>query len=220
MKVTFVCHGCGKKLKARPDSVGRTRKCPVCATRVTCPEPVVAAKAIDGQVLDAEVLMAEVVPSAPAAAAAARWDAARQGPAHGLDPYADIDDEPYRLVDAAPATSTPMEPKRPCPMCGEIILASAVKCRFCGEVFDEAIIKGNSKKRRKSYGTGVTSTTRAREIAAGLLCIALGIGLTIASLASASEDDPNGRRFILFYGLIIGGFIQVCRGTYGLITSS
>ncbi|HKB42380.1 MAG TPA: hypothetical protein VKD72_38495, partial [Gemmataceae bacterium] len=27
------------------------------------------------------------------------------------------------------------EARRPCPMCGEMIIASAVKCRFCGEIF-------------------------------------------------------------------------------------
>lgn len=29
--------------------------------------------------------------------------------------------------------------RRPCPMCGEMILTTAIKCRFCGEVFDEVL---------------------------------------------------------------------------------
>jgi hypothetical protein len=29
--------------------------------------------------------------------------------------------------------------RRPCPMCGEMILAGAAKCRYCGEVFDETL---------------------------------------------------------------------------------
>jgi hypothetical protein len=93
-----------------------------------------------------------------------------------------------------------------------------VKCRFCGEVFDETLRKGKSR-RRKSSGYGVTGTTRVRELVGGLLCMALGIGLTVASFAFASEDDPRGRRFFLFYGLIIGGFIQMCRGIVGLVRS-
>jgi predicted nucleic acid-binding Zn ribbon protein len=209
MKITFPCHGCGRKLKARPDSVGRTRKCPVCATRVTCPERLVAANARDLDVLDAEV-----VPAAPAAAAVAR----EKAPA--FNPYVDADDEPYKLAGPDPAATSAPEPKRPCPMCGEMILVSAVKCRFCGEVLDKSLLKGKAKRRSQSFGTGLTSTTRIREIAGGLLCMALGIGLTVASFASASEDDPNSRRFILFYGLILGGFVQMCRGIFGLITDN
>jgi predicted RNA-binding Zn-ribbon protein involved in translation (DUF1610 family) len=33
------------------------------------------------------------------------------------------------------------EKRRPCPMCGEMILAAARKCRYCGEIFDETIRK-------------------------------------------------------------------------------
>ncbi|MBW3539867.1 MAG: hypothetical protein KY476_06325 [Planctomycetes bacterium] len=37
-------------------------------------------------------------------------------------------------------------PRRPCPVCGEMIVASAAVCRFCGEVFDESIA-GHSRER-------------------------------------------------------------------------
>jgi hypothetical protein len=176
---------------------------------VTCPERLVAANARDLDVLDAEV-----VPAAPAAAAVAR----EKAPA--FNPYVDADDEPYKLAGPDPAATSAPEPKRPCPMCGEMILVSAVKCRFCGEVLDKSLLKGKAKRRSQSFGTGLTSTTRIREIVGGLLCMALGIGLTVASFASASEDDPNSRRFILFYGLILGGFVQMCRGIFGLITDN
>jgi len=56
----------------------------------------------------------------------------------------------HEIVDAEPApaqaaegdftaespTDLPNEARRPCPMCGEMIAKDAVKCRFCGEVFD------------------------------------------------------------------------------------
>lgn len=34
------------------------------------------------------------------------------------------------------------EPRRPCPLCGEMIRTSAIKCRFCGEIFDPTFRKG------------------------------------------------------------------------------
>src|SRR5262245_1841225 len=61
------------------------------------------------------VYEAEVVPAAIAAA-----------PAAGFDPV-------------QPAGEDPNEARRPCPMCGEMILTSAVKCRFCGEIFDKIL---------------------------------------------------------------------------------
>src|SRR5262249_4537250 len=42
------------------------------------------------------------------------------------------------------------EQRRPCPMCGEMILVSAVKCRFCGEIFDPALKRAEERQRRRS----------------------------------------------------------------------
>jgi hypothetical protein len=227
MKIAFPCTGCGKMLKARPDSVGRTRKCPVCATRVTCPEPVVVAEPVEEEIVDAEIVEAEVVPTA-------KPDRVRSRPAPivrrgtptpepatppALNPLADVDDDPYQLADPDPVIDAPSEARKPCPMCGETIMASAVKCRFCGEVFDARLKKGQSKKRRKSSGGGGSSSTGARDIGIGVLCMALGIGLTVATFTAASGDSNGGGRFVVFYGLVIGGFAQMCRGIYVLFTS-
>jgi len=217
MKITFPCHGCGRKLKARPEAAGRTRKCPVCATRVTCPTPAIAAKSIEPDVLEAEVVEAEVVSAAPLPASAARrgLTAPEPAPRPRRDPFADADDDPYQLADPAPAP----EPKRPCPMCGEMILASAVKCRFCGEVFDPMLRKGKEKKKRRKSSRGGSSATGGRDIGIGLVCMAIGLGITIASFANPTSDGKGGGHFYVFYGLIIGGFIQMCRGIGALIRS-
>jgi hypothetical protein len=53
--------------------------------------------------------------------------------------------------------------RRPCPACGELIVASALKCRFCGEIFDETLAR--SQRRRSGGAAGETSVERARRIA-------------------------------------------------------
>src|SRR5689334_8081170 len=56
---------------------------------------------------------------------------------------------PYDLVEP---DETEEEKRRPCPMCGEMILASAVKCRFCGEIFDRELRKrAGSPKAAKEF---------------------------------------------------------------------
>jgi hypothetical protein len=51
-------------------------------------------------------------------------------------------DEPYAMVPEAVAAPSPAaDARRPCPMCGEMIVATAAKCRFCGEVFDKALLR-------------------------------------------------------------------------------
>src|SRR5690242_4122227 len=52
-------------------------------------------------------------------------------------------------VAAPESTEGSAEKRRPCPMCGEMILMDAVKCRFCGEIFDETLKRAEGKKHVK-----------------------------------------------------------------------
>jgi hypothetical protein len=44
--------------------------------------------------------------------------------------------------------SAKQEERRPCPMCGELILSTAVKCRFCGEIFDRELKRDKNRRGR------------------------------------------------------------------------
>jgi DNA-directed RNA polymerase subunit M/transcription elongation factor TFIIS len=206
MKITFPCTRCGKLLKAREDAVGRTRKCPVCAARVTCPEPVYTAQVVDAGVVDAEVVDAEVVAVGPPVA---------ESPP--VNPYADIDDDTYAVVAPAPGESSQPEARRVCPMCGELILATAVKCRFCGEVFDEVLKKGKGKRSsRRSTGAPPAAV---RDLGIGILLMVLGLTLTGVSKANAVPDSQGGGRYVIFTGLIFGGIGGIIRGIYHMVRS-
>src|SRR6185312_5746657 len=123
MAISFSCRKCGKKLKAPDNAVGKTSKCPQCRSPVTCPEPVYEAEAIEPERPDVPEFLD--------------------------DPYDDFDDGTPYGVDLGDAPLPSSEPRRPCPMCGEMILASAVKCRFCGEVFDKTIKQAGITKKKK-----------------------------------------------------------------------
>ncbi len=201
MKITFPCSRCGKKLKARQSAAGQTRKCPVCATRVTCPGP-----AIDDDVVDAELIAVT-----PAVATGG-----------GVNPYADLDDDgAYAVADAGPgAQSAPeTEARRPCPMCGETIMAAAVKCRYCGEVFDPVLKKGKGRKSgKRSSRSGGSNPSAVRDLGVGVVLTVLGIVLTLVSFANPVGSGGQGRSYV-FYGLVIGGLGGIVRGIRGFTSS-
>src|SRR5689334_12778347 len=108
--IRIQCTQCGAKLKAPDEAAGKTTNCPKCGTRISIPEPVYDAEPVDTS-----------KPEPPA------------------DAY-DLASDPYGL--AEPPSALPPrtggggggddeggEARRPCPMCGEMILATAAKCR-------------------------------------------------------------------------------------------
>src|SRR5262245_57623231 len=109
MAIEFKCSACSKTVKGSEKLSGQQVKCPYCQGVITVP----------AAVYEAEEVPAAIPAPAPAAVTSA--------PA------------PFQFDDAAPESADPNEPRRPCPMCGEMILLSAVKCRFCGEIFDKIL---------------------------------------------------------------------------------
>jgi hypothetical protein len=98
---------------------------------------------------------------------------------------------PYEMEPAAEAPA--QEDRRPCPMCGEMIKVGAVKCRYCGEVFDETLRR--AEKRRK--GEDRDSRLGAGEVVVAVICSVIGC---IVGLVWMIQGKPKG---IKMFGLSI-----------------
>ena len=100
-------------------------------------------------------------------------------------------------------------------------MVTAAKCRFCGEVFDPSVLKPkstkNKKKSRRSASRGGTKAGLG-ELLGGLACFGIGSVLTVGGYLNAAAN-PNGGRYFIFYGLIVGGLIGMVRGTMNMANS-
>lgn len=171
MAISFACPTCGKNLKAPDSAVGKSSKCPGCGSRVTCPEP---------------VYEAEIV-AAPAGAGA----------------FDDLDEAtPYGM--AAEPTEAPAvgnEARQPCPMCGEMIIVGAAKCRFCGEVFDE-VVKKTTKGGKKARLRTIASQQRNM-----VICALLQILCYLISGALGPAGAPNRDPALILVRLCISAVL-------------
>jgi predicted RNA-binding Zn-ribbon protein involved in translation (DUF1610 family) len=168
MPIQFECPYCGRKLRAADSAAGKTSSCPGCGGSITAPEP---------------VYEAELVPEPP--------------PASSRKPSADddLDDgTPYALEGFEEASAPPgSEPRRPCPMCGELIVATAAKCRFCGEIFDPALRQAQLKKQRARGVNAEDTDLSAGEWVFGILCGGIAC---IVGIVWMIQGKPKGWKLV------------------------
>ena len=180
MPISFECPQCGKKLKAPDEAVGKSSKCPGCEAIVTCPEPIYDAEVVD----DSQ-------------------------PHAGLEPYAGLDDDkPYGLVNPTPFAAPSGESRRPCPMCREMILTTAAKCRYCGEVFDSTLKKADGTK-SKSYGPDDEDLATVDMVLASLpMCTLIGC---VAGIVYMIQGKPKGMKMfgLSFVMAIVWNIVRV-----------
>jgi DNA-directed RNA polymerase subunit M/transcription elongation factor TFIIS len=114
----------------------------------------------------------------------------------------------------SPAPPADEGQRQPCPMCGEMIMVDAVKCRFCGEIFDETLKK--AEKRKKGGGHDRDSDLTVGEIVAAVLCSGIAC---IIGIVWMIQGKPKGLKmtglsilFIIFWNVIYYGLSQVGKG--------
>lgn len=84
--------------------------------------------------------------------------------------------------------------RKPCPACGEMIVAGAAKCRFCGEYFD-ASLERLEKKKQKSHGAGSSDENLSvLDWVLVILCTNIGCIVSIVYMVSGR---PKGKKMFL-----------------------
>ena len=104
-----------------------------------------------------------------------------------------------------------------CPNCKEWISVGVNQCRFCNSPITEETARAVALEqadqdrvdRKKAY-------LRAMLIGAGM--VALGLGITVGSVALASMGNGGGYYFIT-WGLVIFGAINFFRGLMGWLNN-
>ncbi|MGO8749844.1 MAG: hypothetical protein ACLQNE_28195 [Thermoguttaceae bacterium] len=184
MAISIICPSCQKKLSAPDSAAGKKAKCPACGTIVVVPQIV----------QDAEEIGATEVPSSGPAAAQ---------PTAGLPNWLD---EMMPPATPAPAQTADDggQPRRPCPECGELIVADAAKCRFCGAVFDPGLKRQSAKKKRSAQDENLTTSD-------WVICILCGTIGCIGGIIYAIQGKPKGMKMvgISILASIVWGIVRV-----------
>ena len=143
MPIQFQCTWCGKKINAGDAFAGKSAKCPGCGGVVQVPAASASPPAQTGG-----------FGNFPAPNEPPQFGAQQYGPppsssgSIGPPPGGVFDAEDFSTAPQSPVPSAGDE-RRPCPACGEMILQTAAKCRFCGEVFDSTLRRTSGKRNGK-----------------------------------------------------------------------
>jgi predicted RNA-binding Zn-ribbon protein involved in translation (DUF1610 family) len=185
--IKFNCSQCGRAISVSDSAAGRKGKCG-CGAILDVPASSPPAPA-------PEILDAEVWPDPP--------PADPQPSAFPIEPaLLDIVEEP------APAQHE--EPRRPCPMCGEMIAVNAIKCRFCGEIFDPALKKAQAKKTAGSDDDMTTGEWVIAILCSGIGCI-VGIVWLIQGKRKGGKMLGISLLFAVLWNIVVAFLKQMGR---------
>jgi len=179
MTIQVSCPACGKTLQAKDSAAGKLAKCPDCGGIITIPEAV--------------------------------YDAIDESDEFGADFGTDSGtgfDADYAAAEQQSPTAAVGSQRRPCPKCGEMIVTTAAKCRFCGEIFDSRL------KQQQSRATisDADSNLSGGEWAVAILCSSIGC---ICGIVWMIQGKPKGLKMfgvslaVSFFCGVVNTILQI-----------
>jgi predicted RNA-binding Zn-ribbon protein involved in translation (DUF1610 family) len=171
--IEVTCPSCTGRFSAPDNAAGKKAKCPKCGGVIAIPTAAPPPPPKD-DIFDAE-----------------------------FEPQRPFTDEDFEVEAPAQIASTAATgAQKPCPMCGEMIQASAVKCRFCGEVFDPLLKK---KAKRASKGGSDDDDLSTVDWVLAILCSGIGCIMGIVYLI---QGKPKAGKMILI-SIVAGVFWNI-----------
>ncbi len=126
--------------------------------------------------------------------------------------------EPDDVLDAETADDNPFagddvssegaeSNRQPCPACGEMIVKTAAKCRYCDEIFDPAL-KKKAKGRRSSGASNDGDEMSTGDWVVAIVCSGIGC---IAGIVWMIQGKPKGTKmFLVSFGMqIFWGLVRL-----------
>ncbi len=119
----------------------------------------------------------------------------------------EAESSPFSGLSAEEMTSGTVseDERKPCPACGEMIVRDAVKCRYCGEIFDPTLKKQELKRLKKSAATIEGEDMTVGDWFVAILCSGIGC---IAGIVWMIQGKPKGKK-MLMVALAVQGFFIV-----------
>jgi hypothetical protein len=190
MAINLVCPWCSKKISAPDSMAGKSAKCPSCqgVLSVTITPP-------SGGIGPPPGFGAPATPPAPPQIGPPSSPAAG-----GVQPPA-FDVEDYSNEPAGLQAQSDGEERRPCPACGEFILNTAVKCRYCGEVFDSSLRRTTKGSKGSADGEMTTFDWVLALLCPGIGCIVAIVRL-VQGKKSAGKMLGISLAMVLFWNVI------------------
>ena len=156
----------------RADSaVGKRAKCPACGQIMIVPGAAQAAEQFGSPPTEAP---AGPYSPQPAAGGGEDWLSDLSGPGQAAGP-----------VDSSAGSGE----RRPCPECGEMIVAGAAKCRFCGAVFDPRLRAAAARSRAGQDDEKLAAFD-------WILCILCSNIGCIVGIVYAVQGKPKGMKMV------------------------